>query len=133
MLLKHVNRRGFVILNKPAVKYLPRCSHYLTLHVLFNFSRIFCRWCRVRRRDVEIVGSKSPDKISTDQVGKETYMPSDMVTFVVYFNKQMGASHVDTKLNLSDKCFEGILKYISWQRLTETQNEGVLCILGWEN
>ena len=47
--------------------------------------------------------------------------------------KKIQNKYVDTKLNLSDKCYEGILKYISRQCLTETQNEGVLCILGREN
>ncbi len=43
----------------------------------FKFSRICCRWCRVRRRDQE--SSQITLKISKDSVGRETYMPSDQV------------------------------------------------------
>ena len=51
-----------------------------------KFSRICCRWCRVRRRDQEIGQNENKnenrlklEKISNDAVGRETYMPSDQV------------------------------------------------------
>ena len=47
-------------------------------------SRICCRWCRVRRRESEhLMTLKSGDrypKVRSDQVGKESYMPTDMVS-----------------------------------------------------
>ena len=51
----------------------------------FCCSRICCRWCRVRRRETESLMTRNPklEKISKDQVGKELYMPTDMVTKVV--------------------------------------------------
>ena len=71
------------------VTYIYRCvCVILDLHIAMYymyafcpFSRLCCRWCRVRRRDNEL----SPDadraqySIRTDKVGREAYMPTDEV------------------------------------------------------
>lgn len=52
------------------------------------YSRICCRWCRVRRRDSEYTPT-SQHKIETigaDEVGKEGYMPTDKVNVPIMVN-----------------------------------------------
>ena len=55
------------------------------------YSRICCRWCRVRRRHNELPSSDEPTippewKIKQDEIGKETYMPTDKVNVPIMVN-----------------------------------------------
>jgi len=61
------------------------------------YSRIFCRWCRVRRRFAEALGDEERPKISLDEVGKESYMPTDMVSSKNFFSSSWSPS---TKLRV---------------------------------
>lgn len=53
------------------------------------YSRLCCRWCRVRRRANEL-GPDDQDakhmRIKTDDVGKEVYMPTDKVNVPIMVN-----------------------------------------------
>lgn len=56
--------------------------------VRYLYSRMCCRWCRVRRRDAELppgVDRKSKS-IMHDEVGKEAYMPTDLVMVPIMVN-----------------------------------------------
>lgn len=56
--------------------------------VRWMYSRLCCRWCRVRRRDAELAptADKKAKNIMNDEVGKETYMPTDMVIVPIMVN-----------------------------------------------
>ena len=51
-------------------------------------SRVCCRWCRVRRRDAELPPGvdRKAKSIMHDEVGKEPYMPTDMVLVPIMIN-----------------------------------------------
>ena len=52
------------------------------------YSRILCRWCRARRRDSELppgVDRRSKG-LAFDEVGKERYMPTDLVMVPITVN-----------------------------------------------
>jgi hypothetical protein len=54
----------------------------------YIFSRICCRWCRVRRKKSEfsVVSSTSPSTtnvtLKDDVVGEEEYMPTQEVSYI---------------------------------------------------
>ena len=57
------------------------------------YSRVCCRWCRVRRRHNELPISSDDSssippewKIKQDEIGKETYMPTDKVNVPIMVN-----------------------------------------------
>jgi len=56
--------------------------------VKYAYSRICCRWCRVRRRDAELPPGldRKSKSIMHDEVGKETYMPTDLVLIPIMVN-----------------------------------------------
>lgn len=51
------------------------------------YSRLCCRWCRVRRRANELgPDAQNTSRIKTDDVGKEVYMPTDKVNVPIMVN-----------------------------------------------
>ena len=55
----------------------------------YLYSRVCCRWCRVRRRDNELAPDTERIKdvrIIRDEIGKEVYMPTDKVNVPIMVN-----------------------------------------------
>ena len=54
----------------------------------FDCSRLCCRWCRVRRRDNELApdDDRKENSIMLDNVGTETYMPTDEIEVPIMVN-----------------------------------------------
>jgi potassium channel subfamily K protein len=72
------------------------------------YSRICCRWCRVRRRDAELPPSVERDKeirIQGDELGKETYMPTDKVNVPIMVNLML----------IFGFLFLGAMAFSSWE------------------
>ena len=71
------------------------------------YSRILCRWCRARRRDSELppgVDRKSKG-LAFDEVGKERYMPTDLVMVPIMVNLILIFSFI----------FTGALLFANWE------------------
>lgn len=74
------------------------------------YSRILCRWCRARRRDSELppgVDRKSKG-LAFDEVGKERYMPTDLVMVPITVNLILIFSFI----------FIGALAFAAWEDWT---------------
>jgi len=72
------------------------------------YSRICCRWCRVRRRDNELpptVARSKEIRIKTDDIGKEMYMPTDKVNVPIMVNLMLIFSFL----------FVGAICFSSWE------------------
>jgi len=65
--------------------FLANIGNMMAKMIKTGYSRILCRWCRVRRRKDELPDDADyePDKIKTDLVGEEDYMPTDKVAMPV--------------------------------------------------
>lgn len=61
--------------------FMTDISEAMTKHVTYIYSRLCCRWCRVRRRDDELApdADRRQNSIRTDMVGDEHYMPTSEV------------------------------------------------------
>ena len=71
------------------------------------YSRILCRWCRARRRDAELppgVDRRSKG-LAFDEIGKERYMPTDLVMVPITVNLILIFSFI----------FVGALAFASWE------------------
>lgn len=71
------------------------------------YSRILCRWCRARRRDSELPPGidRRTKGLAFDEVGKERYMPTDLVMVPIMVNLILIFSFI----------FTGALLFANWE------------------
>jgi len=68
--------------------FMTQIGDWMAVTFRWLYSRILCRWCRARRRDSELppgVDRKSKG-LAFDEVGKERYMPTDLVMVPITVN-----------------------------------------------
>lgn len=77
------------------------------------YSRLMCRWCRARRRDSELPPSidRRTKGISFDEIGKERYMPTDLVMVPIMVNLMLIFSFI----------FVGSVLFSTWEGWTATE------------
>ena len=85
----------------------PQIGDWMAVTFRWLYSRILCRWCRARRRDSELppgVDRKSKG-LAFDEVGKERYMPTDLVMVPIMVNLILIFSFI----------FTGALLFANWE------------------
>jgi len=68
--------------------FMSQIGDWMAITFRWLYSRILCRWCRARRRDSELppgVDRRSKG-LAFDEVGKERYMPTDLVMVPITVN-----------------------------------------------
>jgi len=70
------------------VIFMTQIGDWMATSFRWLYSRALCRWCRARRRDSELPpGEDRKEKgIAKDEVGKERYMPTDLVMVPIMVN-----------------------------------------------
>ncbi|XP_023330975.1 TWiK family of potassium channels protein 7 [Eurytemora carolleeae] len=68
--------------------FMGKIGDWLAVTFRWLYSRIFCRCCRARRRDSELPPDvdRKGHGINNDEVGKERYMPTDLVMVPIMIN-----------------------------------------------
>jgi len=87
--------------------FMTQIGDWMAVTFRWLYSRILCRWCRARRRDSELppgVDRKSKG-LAFDEVGKERYMPTDLVMVPIMVNLILIFSFI----------FTGALLFANWE------------------
>jgi len=90
--------------------FMTQIGDWMAVTFRWLYSRILCRWCRARRRDSELppgVDRKSKG-LAFDEVGKERYMPTDLVMVPITVNLILIFSFI----------FIGALAFAAWEDWT---------------
>jgi len=80
---------GYSLIGIPLLLvFMAQIGDWMAESFRWLYSRAMCRWCRARRRDSELPpGLDRKEKgIRRDEVGKERYMPTDLVMVPIMVN-----------------------------------------------
>jgi len=68
--------------------FMTQIGDWMAVTFRWLYSRILCRWCRARRRDSELPPGidRRAKGLAFDEVGKERYMPTDLVMVPITVN-----------------------------------------------
>jgi len=68
--------------------FMSQIGDWMATSFRWVYSRLMCRWCRARRRDAELPPNvdRRTKGISFDEIGKERYMPTDLVMVPIMVN-----------------------------------------------
>jgi len=87
--------------------FMTQIGDWMAVTFRWLYSRILCRWCRARRRDAELppgIDRKSKG-LAYDEVGKERYMPTDLVMVPITVNLILIFTFI----------FMGALAFAAWE------------------
>lgn len=92
--------------------FMSNIGDWMATSFRWLYSRLFCRWCRARRRDSELPPNidRRSHGIGYDEVGKERYMPTDLVMIPVMVTLMLLFSFI----------FTGALLFANWEGWTAT-------------
>jgi len=92
--------------------FMSQIGDWMAISFRWLYSRILCRWCRARRRDSELPPSvdRRSRGIGFDEVGKERYMPTDLVMVPIMVNL----------LVIFGFIFMGAILFASWEGWSPT-------------
>jgi len=80
---------GYALLGIPLmVLFMASIGDWMATTFRWIYSRVLCRWCRARRRDSELPPEMDRRTlgIGRDDIGKERYMPTDLVMVPIMVN-----------------------------------------------
>jgi len=94
--------------------FMSNIGDWMATSFRWLYSRILCRWCRARRRDSELPPNvnRKTRGISFDEIGKERYMPTDLVMVPITV----------TLILLFSFIFIGSLLFANWEGWTYTES-----------
>jgi len=87
--------------------FMTQIGDWMAVTFRWLYSRILCRWCRARRRDSELPPGidRRTKGLAFDEVGKERYMPTDLVMVPIMVNLILIFSFI----------FTGALLFANWE------------------
>jgi len=93
--------------------FMSQIGDWMATSFRWLYSRMMCRWCRARRRDSELPPNidRRTKGISFDEIGKERYMPTDLVMVPIMVNLMLIFSFI----------FIGSILFASWEGWTATE------------
>lgn len=70
------------------IMFMAQIGDWMATTFRWFYSRVLCRWCRARRRDSELPPEldRREKGIAVDEIGKERYMPTDLVMVPIMVN-----------------------------------------------
>lgn len=94
--------------------FMSNIGDWMATSFRWLYSRVLCRWCRARRRDSELPPNvnRRTRGISFDEIGKERYMPTDLVMVPITV----------TLILLFTFIFIGSLLFAAWEDWTYTES-----------
>jgi len=92
--------------------FMSQIGDWMAKSFRWLYSRMLCRWCRARRRDSELPPSvdRRTRGIGFDEVGKERYMPTDLVMVPIMVNLMLIFGFI----------FMGAILFASWEGWSPT-------------
>jgi len=92
--------------------FMSQIGDWMAISFRWLYSRILCRWCRARRRDSELPPSvdRRSRGIGFDEIGKERYMPTDLVMVPIMVNLMLIFGFI----------FMGAILFASWEGWSPT-------------
>jgi len=87
--------------------FMTQIGDWMAVTFRWLYSRLLCRWCRARRRDSELPPGidRRSKGLAFDEVGKERYMPTDLVMVPIMVNLILIFSFI----------FTGALLFANWE------------------